>query len=94
MRSLYEQWLTSGQSISSFAKAHGYRVSSFSYWVKKFQTGTPVALKKGSGFSKLSVDIPVCSNQVLTVITYPCGIKIELHIPVSASYLKELAVQC
>jgi transposase-like protein len=94
MRSLYAQWLASGQSISSFARAHGYSVSSFNYWVKKFQTENSVALKKEGGFSKIAFDIPVGTSQVLTVITYPCGIKIELHSPVSTSYLKELALQC
>lgn len=91
MRLLYEQWLSSGKNISVFAKAHGYSVSTFRYWVKKLQTETPAAVQNESGFSKLAFDIPVCSNQALSVITYPCGIKIELHSPVSASYLKELA---
>lgn len=91
MRSLYWQWLATGQSITSFAKAHGYKVSTFSYWIKKFQAPTDVPSKKESGFSKLAFDTPVCSNQPLMVITYPFGTKIALYSPVSASYLKELA---
>lgn len=91
MQSLYEQWLTSGESVSSFAKVRGYSISSFNYWVKKFQSATLVTSKKNIGFSELVVDSPVCSNNASIVITYPSGIKIELYSGVSAEYLKELA---
>lgn len=91
MHSLYEQWVTSGESLSSFAKARGYSVSSFNYWVKKFQPTTAVASSRKIGFSKLVIDKPVCTSDGLTVITYPSGVKVEIYSAVSAGYLKELA---
>lgn len=92
MHSLYEQWLSSGQSRAVFAKRHGYRPSTFGYWIKKFQIETEVESKKASGFSKVAFEYPVSTSNApaLTIINYPSGIKIELHSPVSAFYLKEL----
>ncbi len=92
MHSLYEQWLSSGQNRAVFAKAHGYRPSTFGYWIRKFQTGTEAESKKASGFSKVDLELPISTNngQVLTIINFPSGIRVELCFPISALYLKEL----
>jgi hypothetical protein len=92
MRSLYEQWLISGQSKSFFSNKCGLRLSTFNYWIKKFQSVDDPSTTSGKGFSQLAVQepLPVGSSQAVAIINFPSGIKVELCFPVSALYLKEL----
>ncbi len=90
MRSLYEQWLVSGQSLAGFARENGFSASTFYYWVQKFKPEITAPSTQKTGFSKLTLDTPAYPNQPLAVVTYPSGVKIELHTLVSAMYLKEL----
>lgn len=91
MRAIYEQWLISGESKSIFSNKYGLRLSTFNYWIKKFQTMNESARHNSKGFSQLAVQgITVGSSQAVAIINFPSGIKVELCFPVSALYLKEL----
>ena len=92
MRAFYEQWLISGQSKSFFSNKCGLRLSTFNYWINKFQTVKESPTINSKGFSQLAIqeNISVSSSQTAAIISFPSGIKVELCFPVSALYLKEL----
>ena len=92
MRAIYEQWLISGQSKSFFSNKCGLRLSTFNYWIKKFQTINELPSNNSRGFSQLAIqdNISVGSSKAAAIINFPSGIRVELCFPVSALYLKEL----
>ena len=92
MRAIYEQWLISGQSKAIFSNKFGLRLSTFNYWIKKFQTVNDPLTHTKNGFTQISVEraSPMNSHQSVAIINFPSGIKVELCSPVSALYLKEL----
>lgn len=92
MQSLYEEWLDSGKSRASFAKAHGIAANTFNYWINKFRRSSLV--KKTSSFNELLVEAPILvnSNHPTAVIYFPSGVKIELYHQPEVSFLKELVL--
>ena len=93
MRSLYEQWLLSGQNGVVFARDHGLRLSTFYYWIKKFRKESLVtsASSTAKGFSRVMVDEAIhYQSHALAIIHFPSGITVELYSGVDVSFLKEL----
>jgi transposase-like protein len=92
MRSLYQQWLDSGQSKTAFAQARQIVPTTFYYWVKKFQQH-PAASAKSSGFSLVSVQDNALrpNTHPLARICYPSGVCIEVYGLPDAALLKALA---
>lgn len=88
---LVEQWLKSGEKQADFCQFHSVRLSTFSYWVKKFREDQGSDGQKSSGFVSLSVAVPPVSEIKLT---FPNGVKIQMGSSVNASFLRELAGQC
>ena len=90
MRSLYEQWLESGESRAGFAKSRGIAANTFNYWVKKFQPAPSV--NKASNFNQLAVESPRLVNTInpTAIIHFPSGARIELYHQAEVSFLKEL----
>lgn len=94
MLSLYNNWLTSGQSKKGFAEAHGLRSNTFHYWIKKFKNknAAPTVSPVKGGFDRLSIDSPtlVAKAQALAIINFPSGIRVEFYSPLDAGFLKTL----
>jgi transposase-like protein len=95
MRSIYQQWLDSGQSKTRFAHTQGIIPTIFYYWVKKFQRQQrrPCFSTGLTGFHQIALDqSPVKPvNQPLARICYPSGLCIELYQMPDAALLKSLA---
>jgi hypothetical protein len=93
MRSLYQQWLDSGQSKTRFAHTQGILPTVFYYWVKKFQRQDPGSLLPPGlpGFRQLALDPVKAGNQPLARICYPSGVCIDLYQMPDAALLKSLA---
>jgi hypothetical protein len=95
MRSLYQQWLDSGQSKTRFAHTQGLIPTVFYYWVKKFQRQQPgPSFPSGlPGFRQLTLDQDLVkpAHQPLARICYPSGLSIELYQMPDAALLKSLA---
>jgi transposase-like protein len=95
MRSLYQQWLDSGQSKTRFAHTQGIIPTVFYYWVKKFQRQQPgLSFSSGlTGFHQIALDqSPVKSvNQPLARICYPSGVCIDLYQMPDTALLRSLA---
>lgn len=92
MRSLYQQWLDSGQSKTQFAHTQGITPTVFYYWIKKFhcQQSVPSFSSGLTGFRQIALDQgPV--NQPLARICYPSGVCIDLYQVPDAALLKSLA---
>jgi len=91
MRALFDQWQTQGISKQAFCNQNGIGYHKFNYWVKKFRPKkTPVPTH---GFSQIPVqqpDVMVQIQQVLAVITFPSGARIELFDSLDASFLRKL----
>jgi transposase len=88
MYSLFEKWLASGKSKTSFAKSEGIHPKTFYYWAKKFEQTPPAPRPKATpstleeppqaGFHVLHVDEP-STSRLMAAIEYPGGIRLELY---------------
>lgn len=76
MRSYYDQWLSSGLGKKAFALQAGLSVSTFYYWISKFEKDySPSTLQ---GFEPVGVTPPSLGTPT-AVIRYPNGVSIEWH---------------
>jgi hypothetical protein len=69
MKSLVEQWSTSGMSQSEFAREHSIKTRTFQYWKRKYhqKAEAPPAFIQLQG-----------TNPSMIHICYPSGIEVEL----------------
>lgn len=91
MRTLYQEWLTSGKSKSEYADSMGLVRTTFYYWAKKFNSEEE-ASSTGSGFQLLDTGSPIGRGRILAHIHYPSGVSLELYEGVTAEYLRALLV--
>ena len=85
MRGLYDEWQSSTQSKSTFARAQNIAPSTFYYWTRKFEQ----AFEERPSFQQLRV-AGGPAGQPTAVIYYPSGARLELYGVREASYLKSL----
>jgi hypothetical protein len=96
MRHLYDQWLSSKVSKASFCRQHELHYTTFHYWIKKFiQEDSPIAtLGQDNGFSRISISEPLIAADQHThpsaVLNFPSGVRLELFMPMDASFIKSL----
>lgn len=93
MQRLYEHWQSSGLTKVAFCRQNGIVSSTFHYWIKKFrQQELPLSGSVRKGFLQIPVQPPVVAQdqQVVVVINFPSGVRVELFSPVEASFLKDL----
>ncbi len=94
MRQLYEEWLPSGLSLTTYSKQKAISPSTFSYWARKFKNEKQdIAKANGKqGFSQ----IPVFDDQVFpgaqaaATIHFPSGARLELFYPAGVDFIKAL----
>lgn len=78
MRSYYQKWLKSSISKRSFAKEHKIVVSTFYYWVNKFESALDRSSDSEAGFVRLdsaTSDLPL----IQAVLHFPSGVRLEWH---------------
>lgn len=81
------QWEQSGESISKFCENKPFNKATFYIWRKKLQLQS--AHNSNSGF--VSLENISGSMPVQISITYPNGVKIHIHYPLSGYQIRELA---
>lgn len=88
MRARYEEWKSSGLSMKTFSEENELAYSTFSYWVRKFNSDGGVA----AGFVELNVgsDGGSLSPAPVVEIEYRSGTKVRFYCLADASVIKSL----
>ena len=87
---IVEQWQQSCQTQKEFCHVHGLRISTFTYWVRKYREWNAEP-PEGQKFMALSVGSSRASQ---VEVCYPNGVTIKLGPEVGAVFIRELAGEC
>jgi hypothetical protein len=81
MAAVVQDWKASGLSQQAYARNHNFNVSSFRYWITKFQEPD----NSGPAFIQLNNMISPSIH-----IRYPYGVELTLPMQVPVEYIKSL----
>ena len=79
MRKHYDQWQSSGLVKKLYAMQEGIAISTFYYWVSKFEKELNVR-PPTKGFQPLGLGL-IPSPEVTAIVRYPGGVSVEWRGP-------------
>ena len=85
MRKHYDRWQSSGLGKKVYALQEGIAVSTFYYWVSKFEKELNVR-PPAKGFQPVTLDL-IPSPEVTAIVGYPVGVSVEWRGPSDSIHL-------
>lgn len=85
---LYQRWKHSNLLVSTFCEQESIKYATFRYWVKKFESATPMV----SDFTELKIDTfeAHASSASIGLVRFATGTTLSLHEWPDPAWLKAL----